>query len=55
MNLQDRQVEVMKGAVPDPAAPYGARYAQSTIHKPTDTLVPDAAPPARIAVGELLP
>jgi Uma2 family endonuclease len=55
VNLVDRQVEVHRDPVADPAWPFGARYATVTVLRPGESVVPLAAAQARIDVSELLP
>jgi Uma2 family endonuclease len=55
VNLVDRQLEIRRNAVPDPAQPYRHRYADLVILKPGDYATPLAAPHAKMAVADLLP
>src|SRR5262245_15851941 len=55
VNLVNRQLEVYRNPVADSSAPSGFRYADVTIHGPGDFVSPLAAPPARVAVADLLP
>jgi Uma2 family endonuclease len=51
LNLVDRQLEVLRSPVATPAA----RYTQSLILSPADSVTPLAAPSAKIAIATLLP
>lgn len=55
VNLVDRQLEVYRDYIADPAQPFGVRYDTTTILRPGDTVSPLAAPTAVIAVADLLP
>jgi Uma2 family endonuclease len=55
VNLVDRQLEVYRDPVPDPAQPFGMSYSQRTILAPGDTVSPLALPQAQIAVADLFP
>jgi Uma2 family endonuclease len=55
LNLVDRQLEVYRDPVADPARPFGHRYDSRTDLGPADAVTPLALPAARIAVADLLP
>src|SRR5205823_6281474 len=55
VNLVQRQLEVYRGPVADPAQPLGFRYASRTVLDPGDSVSPLAAPRAGVAVADLLP
>jgi Uma2 family endonuclease len=55
VNLVQRQLEVYRNPIADPAHPYGFRYADRTILDPGDSIAPLAAPQANVAVADLLP
>jgi Uma2 family endonuclease len=55
VNLVQRQLEVYRDPIPDPNAPFGARYATRLILDPVDHVTPLAAPGAAILVADLLP
>ncbi len=55
LNLVDRVLEVHRRPIPDPATPFGWRYASTEVLAPGSSAAPLAAPAARIAVSDLLP
>jgi Uma2 family endonuclease len=55
VNLVTPQVEVYRDPVPDPAQPFGFRYAQRVEHRPGDHITPLAVPGVTIPVVDLLP
>jgi Uma2 family endonuclease len=55
LNLVDRVLEVYREPAPDPAAPFGWRYASREVLGGSARVVPLAAPGASILVGQLLP
>jgi Uma2 family endonuclease len=55
VNLPDRQLEIRRRPIRDRRQLYGARYADLTVIPPDDRTSPLAAPPAKIAVADLLP
>jgi Uma2 family endonuclease len=55
LNLRDRVLEVYREPHPDPAAPHGWAYRSRQNLATGGHVTPLAAPPARIAVAELLP
>jgi len=54
VNLIDRVVEVYREPVPDPAAPFGWRYARREVFDATARATPLAAPGSSLAVAQLL-
>jgi Uma2 family endonuclease len=54
LNLIDRQLEVYRSPVPDPAEPSGFRYADKRVLKSAETVTPLALPGTAIAVADLL-
>jgi Uma2 family endonuclease len=55
VNLVDRQVEVYRDPVPDPAQPSGFSYSTTQVFGPADSIVPIAMPQATIPAADLLP
>jgi Uma2 family endonuclease len=55
INLIERQLEIRRHPVSDPAQPEGFRYADVTILAENDSATPLALPEARIDVRDLLP
>jgi Uma2 family endonuclease len=55
VNLVQRQLEVHRSPVTNPAAPFGFSYATVTIYAAAEGATSVAAAPAMIAVAELLP
>jgi len=55
LNLVDKQLEVYRDFIADPAQPFGTRYDAPTILRVGDTVSPLAAPHAMIAVADLIP
>jgi Uma2 family endonuclease len=55
LNLVDRVLEVYREPAPDPAAPFGWRYAHREIAGPWAEVSPLAASGARVSVARLLP
>jgi Uma2 family endonuclease len=55
VNLVERVLEVYRQPVPDPAAPFGWRYAARVTLDGTAQVAPLAAPEAIVAVSQLLP
>src|SRR5262245_14165587 len=55
VNLIDRVLEVYRQPVPDPAAPFGWRYASKETLSAESTVELLAVPSARILVSDLLP
>jgi len=55
VNLRDRQLEVRRAPLSDPAAFYVVDYSDRVVLKPGDFATPLAAPHASIAVADLLP
>jgi Uma2 family endonuclease len=54
VNLVDSVLEVYREPVPDPAAPFGARYGRREVLDPEQHVSPLAAPHARIQVRAFL-
>jgi Uma2 family endonuclease len=54
-NLADRVLEVHRDPEASPEDALGARYRTIMMMQPATTVTPLAAPPVRIAVGDLLP
>ena len=54
VNLVQRQLEVYRDPIADPAAFFGAHYATRVILIPGDHVVPLAAPSVKILVADLL-
>jgi len=55
VNLVDRRLEVYREPVPDPAAPFGWRYASCALLGPDAAATPLAIPDTAIRVADLLP
>ena len=55
VNLVQRQLEVYRRPVADPAETFGFRYSSRKILDPGDTVAPLAARKARVAVADLFP
>jgi Uma2 family endonuclease len=55
LNLLDRVLEVYREPAPDPAAPFGWRYARSNVFDQSTRVTPLAAPGSSIPVSHLLP
>ena len=55
LNLVDRVLEVYRKPAPDPAAPFGWRYARREVLDASAQVTPLAAPGASIPVSHLLP
>ncbi len=55
LNLEDGVLEVYREPAPDPAAPFGWRYARCAVLEPSARVSPLAAPAASIRVSDLLP
>ena len=55
LNLIDRVLEVYREPVPDPAAPFGWRYARQEAFDAAARVAPLAAPGSSIPVSHLLP
>jgi Uma2 family endonuclease len=55
VNLVQRQLEVYRDPVADPAQPFGFRYANRAVLAPADSVSPLAAPRASVGVADLLP
>ena len=55
LNLVDRVLEVYQEPVPDPAAPFGWRYANREVFDASARVTPLAAPESSIPVSRLLP
>jgi Uma2 family endonuclease len=55
LNLIDRQLEVHRTPVADPAQPHGFGYADITHHAATEVVTPLALPQVTVAVADLLP
>jgi Uma2 family endonuclease len=55
VDLLDRQVEICRSPIVDPAAAYGWRYADVKVVRAGDSVAPLAAPAAAIPVADLLP
>jgi Uma2 family endonuclease len=55
VNLVDRQLEVHRHPMANPASPFGFGYAEVTILTAADLVTPVAATPAVIPVADLLP
>ena len=55
LNLVDRVLEVYREPVPDPAGPFGWRYASREVFDASAWVTPLAVPAASIAVSRLLP
>jgi len=55
VNLVQRQLEVYRDPVADPARAFGFRYNTRTILDPGDQVTPLAAPQAQVAVDDLFP
>ena len=54
VNLVDRVLEVYREPVPDPAAPFGWRYARREVFDASARVTPLAAPGSSLAVSQLL-
>ena len=54
VNVVDRQLEVHRDPVPDPARRFGHRYDSVAVLKPGETFSPLAAPAAAIAVEDFM-
>lgn len=55
LNLNEQQLEVFREPRPDSTQPHGFGYAQRTVLMKADSVIPLAAPQAKIDVAELLP
>jgi Uma2 family endonuclease len=55
VNLVERVLEVYREPVPDPAAPFGWRYARRDVLDGAAQVAPLALPTASVAVARLLP
>ena len=55
LNLLDRVLEVYREPAPDPAAPFGWRYAHTEVLDASARVAPLAAPGASVPVATLLP
>jgi Uma2 family endonuclease len=55
VNLVQRQLEVFRRPVADPAAPLGWRYAPKKIYDPGDSVAPLGARKSPVAVADLFP
>ena len=55
LNLVDRVLEVYRAPAPDPAAPFGWRYARAEVLDASARVTPLAAPSSSIPVANLLP
>ncbi len=55
VNLVDRQIEVYRDPVPDPAHFYGYRYSSQSVIVPPDGITPLALPAVVIPAADLLP
>jgi Uma2 family endonuclease len=55
VNLVDGRLEVFHDPRPDPAAPFGHRYASVTVYASGAAVAPLAAPQTPVAVADLLP
>jgi len=55
LNLIDRVLEVYREPVPDPASPFGWRYAGREVLEGSARVTPLAAPAASVLVSTLLP
>lgn len=55
VNLNDNNVDVFRSPTPDPAAPFGHRYAERRTLRKGDTIAPLAKADATIAIADLLP
>jgi len=55
VNLVDRQLEVHRDPIADPATKRGFRYNSIQVLKPGEAIAPLAAPGASVAVNDLLP
>jgi Uma2 family endonuclease len=55
VNLIDRVLEVYRGPVEDPAAPFGWRYAEREVLDAFARVSPLAAPQSSVSVSQLLP
>ena len=55
VNLADRRLEVHREPIPDAAAPFGWRYAQTVALAGDARACPLAAPDATVTVADLLP
>ncbi len=54
LNMRDREVEVYRDPVPDPASPTGLRYAAHRVYRDGESLAPLAKPVAVVAVAILV-
>ena len=55
LNLLQRQCEVHRNPIADPAERFGFRYHQITVHKPGDSIAPLGALNSPVAISEMLP
>ena len=55
LNLNERVLEIYRGPVADPAAPFGSRYGSRHTLGPEASAAPLVEPAARIRVSDLLP
>ncbi len=55
IDVNDRRLHLFRDPRPDPAAKYGASFAQVSVLLPADTVAPLAAPAHAVPVGDLLP
>jgi Uma2 family endonuclease len=55
LNLVDRVLEVYREPAPDPAAPFGWRYARHEVFDASGGVTPLAAPGSSIPLSQLLP
>jgi hypothetical protein len=55
LNLVNRTLEVYREPVADAAAPFGWSYARREVFAASGRVAPLAAPPAPVAVADLLP
>ena len=55
IDVNDRRLHLFRDPRPDPAAKYGASFAQVRALLPADTVAPLAAPAHAVPVGDLLP
>ena len=55
IDVNDRRLHLFRDPRPDPAAKYGASFAQVSVLLPADTVAPLAAAAHAVTVGDLLP
>jgi Uma2 family endonuclease len=55
LDVVNGRLEVFRDPRPDPAAPFGAKYAATATYAPGDSVAPLALPAVPVAVADLLP